>query len=452
MTRTVTAHTIAASLRRVKALPQLVDAEHVLTACRAAGHVWRDGTLNPLATITLFLIQVLHGNTACEHLRHLSPLVFTASAYCQARRRLPLTLFRHLLRAVTDAMFDATESIAHWRGHRTFLLDGSSFSMPDTPELMERFGHPPGQKPGCAFPCAHLMMLCDLATGLIREVVAAPLYTHDLTAGVKLHPVLRAGDLLIADRGFAGWALFALYMQHQVHLVIRMHQRLLMSFDASTTHHPTGAWARLYRLGANEQVIEWFKPKTCPRSMARETYEALPPSIIMRVIRYSLKRRGFRTKQVTLMTTLIDHERYPAEEIAALYGQRWEIETHLRSLKQTMGMDTLRCKTADGVEKELMMYALAYNLVRMEMVKAGYVQRVDPRRISFVDALRSLRARADRAPARNAAGAPRRLVVNPDRSGRVEPHAVKRRPKQHRRLTLPRTEERKRLLRQRLAA
>lgn len=455
MTRTVTAHTIVASLRRVKALPQLVQPQHVLDACRAADHGWRDGTLNPLATITLFLIQILHGNTACEHLRHLSPLSFTASAYCQARRRLPLALFHHLLRTVTDAMFDATEPIARWRGHRTFLLDGSSFSMPDTPELMTHFGHPPGQKRGCAFPCAHLLVLCDLATGLIRHIIGGPLFTHDLAGGVKIHPALRPDDLVIADRGFAGWAFFALYMQHQLHAVIRMHQRLIMTFNPRKTTHPNDVWMRLYLLDKNDQVIEWFKPRMRPAWISRRAYDALPPSIIVRVIRYTLRRRGFRTTGVTLLTTLVDHTRYPTEEIAASYGRRWEIETNLRSLKETMGMHTMRCKTVAGVEKELIMYALAYNLVRMEMVKAGCAQRVDPRRISFVDALRSVRARAGggaRAPGATEGAGALRLVVNPLRPVRLEPRAVKRRPKQQRLLTLPRAEARKRLLRQRLAA
>jgi hypothetical protein len=298
------------------------------------------------------------------------------------------------------------------------------------------------------------MVLCDLATGLIRQVAAGPLYTHDLAAGVKLHPMLRGGDLLIADRGFAGWAFFALSLQHQLHVVIRMHQRLLMNFNPRTPHHPAEVWTRLYLLGGHDQVIEWFKPKTRPAWISREAYDALPPSFIVRVIRYRPGRRGFRTRQVTLVTTLVDHTWYPAAEIASLYGRRWEIETHIRSLKETMGMHTLRCRTVEGVEKELTMYALAYNLVRMEMVKAGRAQRVDPRRISFVDALRSVRARAVIAPvpAPEEAAPPRRLVVNPHRPGRVEPRAVKRRPKQQRRLTVPRAAARKRLLRQQLAA
>ena len=454
MTRTVTAHTIASALRRVKALPQLVQHQHVLDACHGAGHVWRDGVLNPLATISLFLIQTLHGNTACEHLRHLAPLRFTASAYCQARRRLPLTMFQHLLRTVTEGMFDATESIARWRGHRTFLLDGSSFSMPDTSELMKRYGHPSGQRPGCGFPCAHLMILCDLATGLIRHVVGGPLFTHDLAEGVKMHSFLQRGDLVIADRGFAGWAFFALYIQHKLHAVIRKHQRLIMTFNPRKTRHPNDVWVRLDLLEKDDQVIEWFKPKNRPAWISHSAYEALPPSMIVRVIHYTVRRRGFRTKQITLLTTLVDHGRYPKAEIMTLYGRRWEIETNIRCLKETMGMHTLRCQTVTGVEKELIMYAIAYNLVRMEMVKAGRVQQVDPRRISFVDALRSLCARAGGARSRAPTDTDGRfhLVVNPLRPDRIEPRAVKRRPKQQRLLTIPRGQARQRLQRQQLAA
>lgn len=454
MTRTVTHHTIASSLRRVKALPQLIDHQQILDACLAADHVWRDGVLNPLATISMFLIQILHGNTACEHLRHLSPLRFTASAYCQARRRLPLSIFQHLVRAVTDQMFDATESIARWRGHRTFLLDGSSVSMPDTPQLMKRFGSPSGQKPGCGFPGSHLMILCDLATGLIRHIASGPLFTHDLLMGVKMHPFLRPGDLVIADRGFAGWSFFALYMQHQLHAVIRMHQRLIMTFNPGQTAHPGGVWVRLSMLDRDDQVIEWFRPKVRPAWMSVSAYHLLPPSIIVRAIRYTLRRRGFRTRRVTLLTNLVDHHRYPKEEIVALYGRRWEIETNIRSLKETMGMHTLHCRTVLGIEKEQNMYAIAYNLVRMEMVKAGSVQRVDPRRISFVDALRSVRTRAGaaRPPTQTEGQAQVDLVVNPYRPGRIEPRAVKRRPKQQRLLTIPRTQARQLLRQQQLAA
>ncbi len=213
-------------------------------------------------------------------------------------------------------------------------------------------------------------------------------------------------------------------------------------------------WVRLKMLEKDDQVIEWFKPKNRPAWISHSAYEALPPSMIVRVIHYTVRRRGFRTKRITLLTTLVDHGQYPKEEIMTLYRRRWEIETNIRCLKETMGMHTLRCQTVTGVQKELIMYAIAYNLVRMEMVKAGRVQRVDPRRISFVDALRSLCARAGEARPRAPADKdpPLPLVVNPMRPGRIEPRAVKRRPKQQRLLTIPRAQARQRLQRQQLAA
>lgn len=453
MTRTVTSRTIAAALRRVKSLPQLIDHQHVLDACLAAGHRWRDGELNPLATITLFLIQVLYGNTAINHLRHLTPLRFTGSAYCQARKRLPLEVFEHLLRAVTDAMFNATDSIARWRGLRTFIIDGSTFTMPDTPELMKHFGRPSGQKPGLGFPVAHLMLLCDMTTGLIRQVLDAPLFTHDLVTGVKVSSMLRPRDLVIADRGFAGWAFFALYEQHQLHALVRAHQRLDLSFNPRKKVSHARTALRLYMLDQDDQVIEWFKPKAKPRWMSRRQYDALPPSLIVRVIRYTLRQHRFRTKHITLITTLTDHVRYPKDEIIALYGRRWEIETNIRHLKETMQMNELHCKSVAGVRKELLMFALAYNLVRMEMVNAATTQCVDPQRISFIDALRAVQSCAG-VPSEAEAHSrkPPPLIVNPDRPGRHEPRAIKRRPPQRRLLTMPRHEARKHLRGQQLAA
>lgn len=458
MTRMVTAGTIAAALRRVKALPQLIEHDLVLDACRAAGHGWRDGPLNPLSTVTLFLIQVLHGNTAINHLRHLTPLAFTASAYCQARARLPLALFEHLLQSVTDAMFQTTDAIARWRGHRTFIIDGTTFTMPDTPALLSHFGHPSGQTPGCAFPVAHLMVLCDMATGLIRQITGAPLFTSDLTAGVKMCPLLRRGDLIIADRGFAGWAFYAVLEQHGLHTLIRAHQRLFLSFRRRVREHPHGVWTRLYLLDKDDQVIEWFKPGSCPQWMSKRDFAALMPSILIRIIRYSLRRRGFRPEEIIIMTTLTDHQRYPKQELIALYGRRWEIETNIRHLKQTMKMNELHCQSIAGVRKELTMFAIAYNLVRMEMTHAAAAQRIQPERISFVDALRALQARAttpaihprmthDKRPPPTPA-----LIVNPYRPNRCEPRAIKRRPPQRRLLTTPRAEARKRLQQQRLAA
>jgi hypothetical protein len=428
---------------------QLPTPQLVFELCRSLGHRWRRGPLDPFNTIIVFLIQILHGNTACVHACLLSGLGVTDSAYCQARRRLPLRLFTALFARLVDDLLRSTVGVSQWRGHRVFLLDGSSFSMPDTPALQKHFGQPSGQKKGCGFPVAHLMALCDLSTGLVIDLVASPLYSGDLTKGVRTHRLLRAGDIVLGDRVFGTWGYFALVFHHKLHAVTRAHQRLKLSFNPRKRWHEGGTYCRLYRLGRDDQVIEWFKPTHRPRWMSPAVYERLPRSIIVRAIRYTIRRKGFRTRQVTLLTTLTDQKRYPADELAALYRRRWEIETNFRDLKETMGMKTLRCRTVDGVLKEMYIYAIAYNLVRMACVKAGREQDVDARRISFVAALRSLR---HTLVLRCAGEPPPRLMVNPHRPGRVEPRLVKRRPTQRRYLTIPRAEARKHLQPHPLAA
>ncbi len=153
----------------------------IRSACRDSGYLWRQRLLDPVVTIQLFFVQMLHGNTACTHLRHLAKVAVTASAYCQARMKLPLTVFQQLLRSVSNALQHEPLDEGRWLGHRTFWVDGSSSSMPDTPALQEHFGQPGRQLPGCGFPVAHLMTLLHAGTGMVLRVFAAPLRTHDMS-------------------------------------------------------------------------------------------------------------------------------------------------------------------------------------------------------------------------------------------------------------------------------
>lgn len=446
---------IVSILRRFQNAPaQQLDRPEILDACRQVNHTWRQCLLNPATLVHLFLTQILHGNTAINHLVRISGLRFTDSAYCQARSRLRLALFRELLRRVADRIRPAVDDTGAWHGHRVFVTDGSSFSMPDTPELQAHFGQPSGQQSGCGFPVAHLLALFHVGTGMLMEVVAGPVYTHDMSGVAQIHPRLRKNDILMGDRGLCSFAHLALLLARGAHGVFRMHQRQIVDFTPRRPHalpsHKRGAkglphsrWVR--SLGLTDQVVAWLKPKQRPDWMTAAQYASLPAELIVRELRYRTGRAGFRVREVTLVTTLLDVELYPLEELAELYRRRWEAEGHLKALKTTMKMEVLRCETVAGVSKELYMFALVYNLVRLVMLEASRQQGVPVDRISFVDALRWL------MEARPGAALPK-LVVNPDRANRVEPRVRKRRPKQYPLMTKPRSTLRKSLMTRGVAA
>ena len=427
--------------------------EAIHAACEAVGYTtWRDRLLNPVITVQLFLLQILHGNTACRHLPHLSGFHFSASAYCQARTKLPLGVLEHLVARVGQAARSTALEDGRWHGHRTFFVDGSGCSMPDTPVLQDAFGQPGEQQPGCGFPVARLLALSHAGTGLLTQLVVSPLNTHELSHVQKIHPVLEAGDVLVADRGLSSYAHIALLGQAGVHALMRVGARQIVDF---TPHRPfvmpgtrrTPAIKGLPRSrwiiaqGQQDQRVEWFKPKPCPSWLDTATFEALPASLILREVRYQVSQPGFRARLITLVTSCVDATCYPKDHLAELYFNRWEAETHLRQLKTTMKMDVLHCKTVLGVLKELTVFILVYNLVRLVMLQAADHQQVDIERISFMDALRWLSAPESGVPLEE-------LFVNPWRPNRVEPRVQKRRPKKYPFMTKPRHVLRKQLIQQ----
>ena len=451
------ARSILAALRQIKSeIAQFLSPALIRNVCQAIGHVWRERVLDPVTTVHLFVLQILHGNTACSQVPRLGAVDCTGEAYGQARQRLPLKLLRYLLRALgqflgASPMLDE----GRWHGHRTFLVDGSSVSMPDTPALQKAFGQPGAQKPGCGFPVMHLLALFHASTGFLLNVLAAPLRTHDMSRMGELHPDLDEGDVLVGDRAVCSFAHLALLAARKVFGVFRLHQKQLVDFRphrraASSQSRkqgakglPTSRW--LKRLGRHDQLVEYRKPKERPSWLTADTYAALPSALRVRELRYSSAVPGQRTRVITLATTLLDPQRYPAADLAALYGQRWQVETNLRHLKQTLRMDVLHCRTVAGVHKELMMYALVYNLVRQVMLEAARRQQVPVERLSFIDAVRWL---ADAIHGVREL----KLRVIPHRPGRIEPRAVKRRKKEYDLLYVPRHVLRKRLQKKKVAA
>jgi hypothetical protein len=329
--------------------------------------------------------------TSPDFVRHL----FSEAAYCRARQRLPLKVLQTLLQRVASAFRPTMDDCGRWHGHRTFHVDGSSFSMPDTPKLQSAFGQPGIQRPGCGFPVAHMLTLFHAGSGFLLKVLAAPLRTHDMSQVAHLHPELQEGDIVIGDRGFCSYPHLAMLLARKLHGVFRAHQRLVINFrpgrpcNGPGVRHrkglPCSVWLR--RLGVCDQLVEYSKPRVRPVWLSRQEFASLPPLLTLRELRYRVERSGCRTRQVTLLTTLLDPDQYPAQDLAELYGQRWQIETNLRHLKQTMKMDVLHCETVDGVLKELTVFALVYNLVRTVMHAAAVRQEVPVERISFADAL-----------------------------------------------------------------
>jgi hypothetical protein len=449
---------VIAALRRVKDdLPQLLEAQNVQRLCAQVGHRWRDGPLNPVRTVALFLQQMAGGNLACSAVRHQAECSFTASAYCQARQRLPLDLLHRLIDQVHQ---QATEPSAPgppmpWRGHRLWAVDGTSFSMPDTPELQAHFGQPHGQRAGCGFPVAHLLALFDLQTGMLARPVAAPLYTSDLHDIGAMHAQMRESDLLLGDDFFSNWGHVALLQGQKQHFLGPNHHRRIVSFKTRRRHAkpkggkgqvrglPRSRWVR--RLGKHDQVVEWLKPQKRPAWISPELWASLPQSILIREIRRRVRRPGLPTLSLTIITTLLDAALYPADDLVQLYLRRWEAETCFKHLKTTLKLEVVKCQTVAGVLKELAVLVLLYNLVRLVMREAGRRQQVAPQRISFADALAWLRSAGpeDALPS---------LLVVPRRPDRLEPRVRKRRPKAYPLMQQPRAQLRQALKNPRKAA
>jgi hypothetical protein len=437
---------IALAAQRVKHNPmEMVNREMVEAACRECGHEWRQRDLDPFNTISCFMQQVVHGNVPCGEVRHLAAASFTAQAYCEARARLPLAVYHTLVNEVYQRAVPHLSLEQHlWHKHRTFHIDGSSFSMPDTPELQKAFGSPSGQKEGCSFPTAHLLVLFSAATGLMIDAWASPLRTGDLAETPEAHMHLQAGDVVIGDDSFSGYPHLALLQKQGLHGLFPVHHLRIVDFKKNRPHcregkkavagMPRSRWIK--SLGKEDQLVEYFKPSQPPTWMSQSDYDALPDSMVVRELRRTVTRPGLGKVTLTLVTTLLDPQVYPVADLLDLRLRRWDVETGLGHVKTTMGLDVLRCKSEEGVRKELAIFCLIYNLVRLVMLEAAHRQEVPVSRISFADAYKWVRhARpGDSLPP---------LMVNPYRPDRIEPRCRKRRPKQYDLMNKPREELRK---------
>jgi hypothetical protein len=364
-------------------------------------------------------------------------------AYCQARKRLPESFFADVACSVGRALDDQAPRRWLWQGRRVYLFDGTTVTMPDTPENQAAYPQVYNQKPGLGFPIARLGALISLACGAVVNLGFcryAGKGQGEVSLLRQLWDVLRPGDVLLADRLIANWATIALLRERGVELVSRLNKA-----------HRKADFRRGRRLGALDHVVRWAKP-TSIRSLDRETYPALPESITVREARVRVLQPGFRTKSIVVVTTLLDPEQATKEDLATLYRARWHAELDLRSIKSSMQMRELRCKTPELVRKEVWAHILAYNLIRTVMAQAAAKHDLEPRSISFKGAMQTLEAfrpllelqTAGDAAGRSrlyhdllAAIATHRVADRPDR---YEPRVKKRRRNHYGWLTKPRAE------------
>lgn len=379
--------------------------------CRRCDLVWRQRLFTPMVTVRLFLLQILFANTSITHLRHLAGFDFAPSSFCAARLRLSLRLLRTLLEWTLE---QARHTDQRAIGQRVLIVDGSSFSMPDTPSLRRRFGLPKGNRmiKGVSYPLCKFVGMIDLASGMFVDCLCGSVFGHEMSVVSRLHPRLRPGDILLADRGFCSFVHVAMLNARGVFACFRLHQM------------------RKWQAGQKQQ--RWSKSQICPKWLDPQLFASMPAWVDVRIVTYRSVRRGYRTKVVHIATTLPDDAVWTDEKVAELYGHRWRIETCLNYLKTTMRGDVLKCKTAGAVVREQLMYLIAYNLVWLRMLRYALSEGVSVWRISFVDAMRYMAVRL-----MGLAGVSDLLLV-PLRPGRQEPRARRRRMKEYDLLTVPR--------------
>lgn len=442
-------------------LRQLLSPQRVERAVEAENVCYRAGLFTPLVTLWTFLTQVLSPDGSCRN-AVASLLAFLAAGgkgktsaplscdpdtgpYCKARKRLPESLVRRLARESGEELHRRYPAGRLLGGRKVKIVDGTTVSMPDTPENQAVYPQPSSQKPGLGFPLARLVAVLSLNCAAVLAMAIGP-YSGKESGETALFRTLleslEAGDVLLADRYYASYWMLAMLRARGVDSLFRQHQRRRPDFRSGR------------RLGKDDHLITLPRPQQRPEWMDEATYQQMPKELEVREVRVRVAQRGFRVRVMTLVTTLLDAEKYSREEIARAFRFRWNVELDLRSIKQTLHMSILRCKTPEMVRKEIWIHLLAYNLLRTLMAEAAEGAGIEPREVSFAGAVQTINAFAPilrlaeerdlprlweillRAMARHRVG---------DRPDRYEPRAVKRRITPIARLTVPREQARKRL-------
>jgi hypothetical protein len=434
----------------------LLSQEAVLRTLAEVEAVWNDRIYTPLMTLWVFLGQVLSADPSCRgavarfNAYRLSQGERACSsktgAYCQARKRLPVEFVANMARLIGRRLEDQAEKKWLWKGHHVYMFDGTTTLMPDTAENRAAYPLTFNQKEG--LPLARVAAVFSLSCGVILDLATARYAGKgqgEVTLFRQLASLFSQGDVVLADCLMCNWRNFFELNERDVHFVTRLNKALRKAdFRKGTS------------LGKDDHVVRWPKPHI--RGVGRAAQRAMPRYVTVREARVYVTTPGFRTKEVIIVTNLLDSLKYTKEDLADLYRQRWHNELDLRTVKSEMGMECLRCKTPELVRTEIWVHALAYNLIRTVMAQAATKYGFLPRTISFKGALQTLEAfRPFIATIGKQNGSNRELLYDQllkavsmhrvaDRPDRFEPRRIKRRHKHYVPLAVPRHEAKRQLL------
>jgi hypothetical protein len=422
-----------------------------LLECEEAGPNSRERVFIPQVTFWAFVAQVLSPDSPCRETvrrveawrRRTSKEAFagmssSTSAYCQARARLDLQTLELIASQLAWNLEKRVLESERALGKRPVkIIDGTTLSMPDTAANQAFWPQSASQKPGLGFPCMKLVGLFSLASGALLESASGSLREHETTLFRRLWEKLRGGDVLLADRGFCSYVNLAALARRGVDSLMRLHAMRPVDFR------------RGQRLGHDDRLVSWQKPLLRPEGWSEEEFGPLPETLSVRLIRLQVAAQGFRTKTVVLATTLTDPVAHPADVLRALYAERWRVEGHFFQIKELLALDVLRRKSPALIERDAAIHKIAYNLVRALMQRSAHSHGVELGRISFKGSLDALRhwsasiAAAGSQPKKQEALIDQLLAAIardpvPERPGRSEPRAKKRRPKNYHLLTRPR--------------
>lgn len=437
---------VRARFVRNEGLPfaDILTEESIQDVLHEHGVRYRDRVFNPVTTIWGFLSQVLSEDHSCRDavsriIAHRVANDHTVcspntASYCKARSRIITNVLSTLARQTAQELQTGVDRQWKWHGRSVFIVDGSHVSMPDTPENQAVYPQPPNQKPELGFPLARITVLLSLATGACHDLAIASYQgkgTGETNLFRRMYDTLKPGDVVVADALFDDYFIVWELNQRNIDLVAR------------AQYERTGS--RLLETSPEGDLLVWQRPNK-PRGMTGAQYRAYPKSLAMRQVTVDARDKNNRARQFKVVTTILERS-IDGKQIGDLFERRWEGEVDLRSIKSTMQMDILRCKTPDMVHKEIWTHLLAYNLLRTVMAVAADENDTEPRKVSFKGAKQALTAFAPKIEAAQPKDRARLIDAMlttiayhrvGGRPGRWEPRARKRRPKPGARLTQPR--------------